>query len=779
MVEHQTTHQAAVSKAALDQIESNASWDKYAKAAGKRLQNVLPIVHQGNRSGELVLQYQSTSYALSDWTSGDLWRSLYETREGVQLIQSGYNNTSLSFDDLIALVGDTAAKMSHAIDVDVSRLERTSRLALETKDFVARATMAELMARADLVMPASDGSEYNLDTIITDLVSPLARDLLANGYIDENFTLYCSDYHAVAISVSAMNFILHCVQSDRADHRFRFDEAASIDAVVNEMGVRFLDGESVFNLDVFNHYLPAQPQLLDKALDKLAMRGGSDSAFIDAYLIDGTARELLISHLAPRWKGIFVYLAERSPLEVAGKVALVDVAAINAAPDLDYESSDRAAEFFSDHHAQMRAFVGAAEASKAGDLAILLRRLGAQVGDLTVLGDEQRKAIATAGLYPVTRANLSSTLGADTKLSLDHVKAANAHVYKHILDNLDEYLEVLSEDEMTVEAPDEFVAVLADVAVVSNAAVLPIAEGASESCEVADLEELDDVAWTAVVSAGRFATTVRNVSQFVGTFGVNEELIEKLAELELIDAEEVEEDARYDLAYALTEAEKLDPTAKVRLVGQLRLPNRLDPERLNDIGLTLLPALLASDLVPDAAETYALVSARPFAFREDYFEASKDLASYVSELPLSDDDLIQVMRSKRVAPDVKRAIADDLEFVSGRLSRQGAIAICEWAGMGNIVSVDLLIKLNEAGAPAEHILVVLEPHLSVIELSVLDQILLTLGDEYEPLTRVGHHRPRLKDRSGTQELLDELKRRNRVSSYSSGLLGGFRINMRH
>ncbi|MFI5847577.1 hypothetical protein ACIA8B_21805 [Micromonospora chalcea] len=780
MVKYQTGHQAAVSKKALDQVASNVLWAKHAQAAGERLQKVLPIVHRATRRGGVpVLQYQSETFELSALTSGDLWRSLHETRKEVHLIQPGYGGVSLSFDDLTALVGDEAAAPGDAVAADVARLQRYARAARQTKDFVAKATMAQLMARPDLVMPTDSGVERSLDAIVADLVSPLAHDLLAKGYIDENFTLYCSDYHGIAISVSAMNFILHCVQPDRADHRFRFDEAASIDAVEKEMGARFLDGEGVFNLQVFDHYLPTHPRQLDKALDKLVMRAGSDASFIDAYLTDGASRESFVSQLAPRWEGMFAHLVENAPIDLQTAILLVDVAVRSADPGVDYDSSDQVAGFLSEHCAQMQAFVGTAETSQAADLAVLLRRLGSQVSDLAVLGDAQRRAVVTDSLYPITRANLSAALGEGTQLALDVVKAANATVYQHTLDNLDSYLHAREDADVTVYASEEFVAVLNDIAGAAAFALLPVAKGASEACEVADLEELDRTAWTAVVSAGRFEPTVWNVSQFVSEFGVSEEMGKALNSLDLTQADEVEEESRYDLGYALVHAEDLDPAARVRLVKQLELPGGLDPERLSGAGVKLLPALLAAELVPDAAETYALVSGSPFAVREEYFAVSRSLASYVCELPLSSDDLPKMMRSRHVAPAVKRAIATDAEYVHGRLSRHGAIVICEWAAKGNTVSVDLLVKLSEAGAPADHVLKLLEPHLPDIELPMLDEILQALGDEYEPLTRFGRHRPKLKARDGTEELLNELKRRGRVSSFNRTLLGGIQVNMRH
>ena len=109
----------------------------------------------------------------------------------------------MSFDELLLLAGESCLTMKKAVEVDVADLRRRSRVALETKEFVTKATMAELMARTDLTMPAGDGGEgRNLDEIVSAKVSALARDLLAHGYIDENFTLYCSDYHGVAISVA-------------------------------------------------------------------------------------------------------------------------------------------------------------------------------------------------------------------------------------------------------------------------------------------------------------------------------------------------------------------------------------------------------------------------------------------------------------------------------------------------------------------------------------------------------------------------------------------------
>lgn len=781
MVKYQAEYQAASSKQALDQIASNALLSERAGAAGERLKTVVSIMlHAMWGGGVPVFYLQLQALELADPTTVGFWKSLYETRAKVRVTLPGYSSIDLSFENLTALVGESAAGLEGAVDVDVTELRRKSRTALEVKDYVAKATMSEVMARTDLVMPVGD-EFLNLGDIISPLVSPLARELLGKSYIDENFTLYCSDYHGIAISVSAMNFVLHCVQADRADHRFRFDGPDSIDAVEKEMGTRFLDGESVFNLQVFDHYLSARPELLDKAFDKLIVRAASDSSFIDAYLMDGAAKEQLVGILASRWANVFVHLIETAPGALESVVALVDASVRNASKEIDYESSDRVVAFVSEHYAQMQTFVGIAESSVAADTALLVRRLGAQISDLCPLGDSQRAAVVAASLYPVTHTNLFAALGEASGLALDVIKAANDNVYEHVLANLDDYLDALSADEDTIDSSDKFVEVLDDVVNAGQATTLrSVVERASESCVVTNLETLDETAWPPVVSAGRFAPTVSNVNQYVENLGFSSDLAEKLNIRALTAAGEVDDESRFDLAYVLANSDKLNQGSAIRLIGQLELPSKLDPERLTDAGLKAIPALLAADLVPDTAQTYACVSESPFSIKEDYFAASNLLASYICELPLSSSDLPQVMRSRRVPAAVKRVIADNADFVRGRLSKQGAIEICKWADKGNTISARMLVEISRSGAPAEHILPLLEPHLPGIELEILDQILSALGDEYEPLTRTGHHRPKLKEHEGTRALLTELTRRERVSSFNPvPLFGGLRVNMRH
>ena len=790
MVEYQAKHQAARSRVALADARGADFWDTHAKAAGQQLQKVLPILHRANRNrgnNEPQLITKFGNYPMADLTAGEVWRKLHEATGPVEVGHPSYLTITVSFDELLALAGEAALGMKSAVEADATELRRVSREATTTKEFVGKATMAELMARTDLTMPVgSDGTERSLDEIVGSLVSPLAHDLLAKGLLDENFTLYCSDYQGVAISVSAMNFILHCVQADEADPLFRFDAPASIDAVENEVGDRFLSGESVFNVQVFDHYLSNNSERLGNALDRLVVRATAGAtSFIDLYLEDETvqSQHRLVAELAPRWSGVFVHLAEATAPEQ--KLGFIDAAFSTATSDMSYQTSDYLVRLVEGLYPKMSAFAEPVDADRAATLVELIRALDIEISDLTVLGEAQRLAVVAAGLYPVTRANLIAALHPgqkgedDISLELDVIKSRDANVYSRVVENLDGYLDGLTRDEVTVENPGAFLGVLADVASEPKPLVQAVAERAAEQCIVDNLADLDEAGWPAVVAANRFVTSTSNVSLYLGKHGITADMAQCLADHDLVDADAMDGDARTALAYVLVQASDLSIEDRVRLVAQLELPGYLEPSKLGADGLTALPDLLAAGEVEDTAESYASVTDQPYSFREKYFTSSSDLASYVTELPLSSDDLDQMMKSRRVGHAVKVAIAADDAFISARISRRLAITVGNWALKGNEVSPALILTLSQAEAPAEKILPLLEPHLPSIDIATLDAILVALGDDYEPLTRTGRHRPRLKSRPGTKPLLDELQRRNRVSSYGDAMLGGIKVNMRH
>ncbi|POP54863.1 hypothetical protein, partial [Pseudomonas aeruginosa] len=95
----------------------------------------------------------------------------------------------------------------------------------------------------------------------------LVVDLLRAGLIDENFTLYITQFPGQAISASAMNFIIKAVQPDVMDIEYHFGAGdltaeADIESVLAAEPHRLLGGRSVFNIEIFDYLLNEDPSRL-------------------------------------------------------------------------------------------------------------------------------------------------------------------------------------------------------------------------------------------------------------------------------------------------------------------------------------------------------------------------------------------------------------------------------------------------------------------------------------------------------------------------------------
>jgi hypothetical protein len=779
LVQYQTTEQSRISARALAQIKAGAAWDGRAAAAGQRLRALVPIFFRATGyANQVMLQHRSTTYQDVDFGSPDLWRSMLKHKDSVRLYNNYGHSLQVSHEEVMALIGDKALEAGPVQDEET--LRQRSRTASSTRAFVSRASMTDLLQRADLAGPHGD-SVGSLADITRSLVSPLAYDLLMAGLIDENYTLYCSDYHAVNVSVEAMNFILHCVQPNQADYLFRFDDATSITGVAEELEGKFLQGESVFNVDVFDYYLVHDSGQLDPALARLVRPSDPQVGFLDVYLNNGSQTGLFVQALIRMgWPAALTHLAHTEEIDADTRLRLIDVALLAADASVDYETSDELISLIADSYAEMQAFTSDLDSARADALADLLSQLGARFEQLTVLGGAQRRAIADRGLYPITAHNVRAALETDHTPALDQARELNPRVYEHLLREIERYIAILQPNEPAVAEGSAFAGILNDVSDNAPDAVASVARRAHSSCVIGDVTELESDSRPGVASAGRFLTTAANVSVLLHEFGLTHELAEVIGQQPLTSPDAVSAADRSELAVAIANSAHLASAPSVRRIEDLALDDELDVELLDQHGLSKLPELLGAGHVADEPATYESIAERPFVLRERFFEASRRLADYVTAISLTAEDLAKFFRSSKVSVDAKRALAADAAYLSQHLDRGSAIALAQWAQKGHNLEVAVLAVLSEKRAPAEYIIELLAPLLPGIDSAELERILRGLGDPYELLVQLGHHRPKLSPHEGTTELLDELKKRGFVSSYKTLPFGSsLRVNMRH
>lgn len=778
MVDHQVAQQTHLSQLALEQTQVT-SWEERAKAGSQRLARRLPLLMRWASNRPLYVRTPTTNYSIEQLAEVEFWQDLTSGLAQVEVVAGGYQSVTLTIAEFVDLAGLGTLKSLSEADKQV-HLQRSSR-AIATREFVAHASMAQLITRTDLEMPDGHGGQASLAKIVRGIVSPLVFELLSQGFIDENFTLYCSDYHDVALSITAMNFILHCVQPNRPDAQFRFDGDESIRAVAAESGPRLFDGSCVYNVDIFDYFLAHEPKQLEAALMRLAVAAPADTTFVDVYLATGKEARILTRLLAPLWPGTLAHMATSPAVPIGERRTLVSIAVGSISDPERLEPTEEVIAYLQENYSSLTVFTEETTDEAAQRAIEVGQALGVVFRDLTDLAGHQRTHAIHHGLYPVTRRNLSTAIQTDGGVSLNRLRSSNATVYEHVVANLAEYIATLESDEPTIETPEHFTEIINEISeTVPQELVEKIALNAASECRVAEISALGRQAWRAVVAAGRLTNTASNLWTYISENGVDQAVANAVANGTIANASELPEQEKGQLALALANSPLLTAIVKAERLGELNLSEWMDPATLNQHGVEAIPELLEAEVIPDDETSYAPLASHPYLDRERFFVKSMRLPQFVNRISLSSDDLARMMRSSQVAHTVKEALVADVDAVAPRLSRTAAIAICAWADHGNNIAPELIAALAHHRAPAESILVLLVPHLSVIQEHVLDEILKALGDGYERLTQTGHHRPRLAERAGTTELLDELKKRGRVSSYSRETFrGGIRVNMRH
>jgi hypothetical protein len=371
-------------------------------------------------------------------------------------------------------------------DVEAARRELATVEA--ARNLLGHADMQDLFGRRDFCLD-KDGTECSFAQITEQtLESKLAVDLVTNGYIDRNFTLYVSQYHGVLVSGQAMNFILHNVQPDIPDLNFRFDAETDIAAVLRECGPVILGGRSAYNIAVLDYLLEQRPADADVVIRRLTAWGSDEQGFVRAYVAGGGQVPALIRRLSGFWPQTLPLVATELEVGEQERVEFFNAAMLGADVAGLSDGNDGVRRYIEKHYQQFAALTDDAEQSTAGDLVELLQFFDVQIAAIAPLKVAIRNGVIERWLYAYTRENLAVALNGDD-LSLDVMQAGNEHVYAYTMDDLPAYVAIVLGEPgaCSVQSPGRFVAILGEVIEHGPSCLGVIVERASSACRVDDL----------------------------------------------------------------------------------------------------------------------------------------------------------------------------------------------------------------------------------------------------------------------------------------------------
>jgi hypothetical protein len=748
---------------------------------GERLETYISQVvrHRLSQAGQINLQLSGRVWSMVEFRTADFWRSFLKPGAVLEARMAyPYQNEVFTFD--VASIGGALGE-ALALDRWTERDREDARLTLARveadKMLLAHADMKELFDRPDFTLTV-DAAQLSFEEIARrTLGSKLAVDLVAKGYIDQNFTLYVSQYHGVRVSTRAMNFILHVMQPNIMDPYFRFDSSADIRAVLDEYGPDVLTGRCAYNIAILDYLLAQQNEgAADAIIRRLPAWGEHEREFVRIYVASGTHVTGLIRRLSAFWPRTLPLAVTDLEVDEDQRTLLVNAALLGIEPGKVITPDEPVKEFIERRYQDLQVFTDEAESSAAGDVAQLLERLSVKLGSIQPLNAELRVDVIERRLYVFSKDNLVQAPDRDD-LALDCIEAVNGDVYAYVLDNLEEYVAIVLREPIprTIDAPERFVAILEDVVECCPSAVPAMVAHANPNCRVNDLDDISPAAWPDLACGRRFPLTCANVSRYVDQFGVDECLaVPLLADPSITGSKQSPGPERSALAVAILNARRhlADPAVRVQIVTSLELDYCIDVTKVFQENGELIGLLVARGLIQDDVAAYEAIASLEWETKEFLISNSENFPQYVTSGLLSADDLRQLFDSKRISDVVKRSVLSRIGSLASKEDRRAPQAAADYAIRDQMpLAMDTLQLLAEARVTSATIVLLLQPALLEASPDTLARILVAMGRQYELLASRGYRPATLPNDLAHRALAERLKEIGIVSSVVPGREG--------
>jgi hypothetical protein len=468
--------------------------------------------------------------------------------------------------------------------------------------------------------------------------------------------------------------------------------------------------------------------------------------------------------MAPWWPAALQYTAVDAPLPPDKRVPAVD-AVLGALPRSEgYAAGDKVRDLFEAHYADLTSVTSPTSSEHAAITLGAFATCKAIIRDVNPLNDDAREQVIARRLYPVTKGNLLELTRADS-IALDVLLQTDERVYRHAIDHLDEYLMAFAEaaaTEHTIEDPRHFAEIVTRAGENGNPEdIRRLVSQSSENCLVVALSEIPPSAWPIILAEDRAPAGFTNIRSYIVEYAPLDDVL--AAFLTKHNVIEWDEDTspledRRDLSKAILNAADVLPDAEARigLVVQLE-PGELPVDTIRPEAGEFASRLIEENLVLDDAETFASDLMVDWKTREAAIMASKDFGSFVSPETLPVSQIPQMLRSEKVAKDIKKTVVGDLTDYLAHGTRQQAEEIARALNaQGWQIRVQRIQALVARGvAPTEIIqFIVREPDIALDELR---ELLRAMEDPYARLADLGHRPVLVPDDHVHHALVERLK----------------------
>lgn len=429
------------------------------------------------------------------------------------------------------------------------------------------------------------------------LKSDLAYRLVHAGFINRNFTLYASRFYGDRVTTSAMNFIIHHVQTNSMAPHLKL-MPADIDAVIQECGKNKLEEPALYNISILDRLLATDLEAALIMIRSLASFDLDAWNFLEIYLAEGEQRLQLLLQLTSMTSWMLEFLLSLENISDADRIELVNAALSGLKPPSEpwlrrpprkQQDCDRAiTNYLRQHSAEFSVLTTDESYEQAQGVVELFYNERIRLPRLTPLSTKTRQEFIWHNLYDITHENLTIIRGSGRSLALDAIQGGTETIYDYMLRNLGDYLRAVDGFSCTVDKAEQFIPVLEDLlkqaenqSALEPSLIESVVERAAPECRVQNLADISDKVWQTLALHKRFPGTFNNVSRYVTIFGIDKNLASLLAKAgEITEVESAEVDKKALLAKSIRTAQDHLPDASLResLVASLKQSSPRDIE---------------------------------------------------------------------------------------------------------------------------------------------------------------------------------------------------------
>lgn len=223
------------------------------------------------------------------------------------LDRRGYDNYRISKDVVESNL--SFDKIQNKVDNDITYQERVDSIKNRNEGKVnkLKEEISELKNKISIIESKSLTElfqEINIDNFIKDtpINIPLIRNLLLNGYINENYNDYISIFHGINMTAQDFSFI----RKVKSGVRQNFNEPlTNIDQITKKLPIRYFKSEAILNFDLLDYLL--QNQLLyeeqyKSIIELIKKKTDHSLRFMDEYIFsERDYVHLFIQKLSKSW----------------------------------------------------------------------------------------------------------------------------------------------------------------------------------------------------------------------------------------------------------------------------------------------------------------------------------------------------------------------------------------------------------------------------------------------------------------------------------------------